>query len=352
MTSLVLVGGFLGAGKTRLLLAAGNMLRARGMRAAILTNDQGGELVDTRLAAASGFETGEVAGGCFCCRFSDFIAAAGRLAAADVILAEPVGSCADISATILQPLKSWYGARFRLAPFTVLVDPARARELLAADPDSDAAYLFRSQLLEADIVAFSKADIHRDTPDLPAAVAPRRISAATGEGVAAWLDETLGGTLRAGSRLLDIDYARYARAEASLGWLNWHADVRLRHPLSPAAVVGPLLDNLDSALTLAGARIAHLKLFGQAPTGYVRAGICANGEEPGVEGMLDASPARVIHVVLNLRATAAPELLLDIVDRTVAAIPGKLQILHRNAFRPAAPMPEHRFDTLVNSPQA
>ena len=72
-------------------------------------------------------------GGCFCCRFSDLMDSAERLRAhePDVILAEPVGSCIDISATVLQPIKRYYGDRYRLAPFTVLVDPQRAHELLA-----------------------------------------------------------------------------------------------------------------------------------------------------------------------------------------------------------------------------
>jgi len=60
--TLVLVGGFLGAGKTTLLLRAARLLHDRGMRAAIITNDQGGALVDTRMAAAAGFDAGEIAG--------------------------------------------------------------------------------------------------------------------------------------------------------------------------------------------------------------------------------------------------------------------------------------------------
>ena len=342
ITTIVLVGGFLGAGKTRLLLAAGQVLRARGMRVGIVTNDQGGELVDTRLAAAAGFDTGEVTGGCFCCRFSDFLRAAERLAEADVILAEPVGSCTDLSATILQPLKRWHGARFRLAPFTVLVDPARARELLAPEADPDASFLFRNQLAEADLVVFSKADMYDDLPALPG-IPARRLSAATGAGVAAWLDEVLDGGMAAGSRVLDIDYARYAQAEASLGWLNWQGEVRLQKALTPAAVTGPLLEELDRALTAAGASIAHVKIFTEAATGYIKASVCRNGEEPGVEGALDAAPARAHTVVLNLRARASPELLLELVDRATGQIRGRLRITHREAFRPAAPKPEHRL---------
>ena len=134
--AIVPLGGFLGAGKTTLILAASRLLHSRGMRAAAILNDQGSELVDTKYVAADGIAADQVTGGCFCCRFSDLIDAADRLRAhaPDVIFAEAVGSCTDISATTLQPLKLYYGHQFRLAPYSVLVDPQRARELTAADP--------------------------------------------------------------------------------------------------------------------------------------------------------------------------------------------------------------------------
>ena len=47
---IVIVGGFLGAGKTSLILTAAGILEKRGVRSAIVLNDQGAELVDTRLA--------------------------------------------------------------------------------------------------------------------------------------------------------------------------------------------------------------------------------------------------------------------------------------------------------------
>ena len=91
-------------------------------------NDQDAGLVDTKLALAHHFETREVSGGCFCCHFSDLMDAAEQLLSyePDVILAEPVGSCIDLSATILQPLKAFHHQEYRLAPLTVLVDPSTA----------------------------------------------------------------------------------------------------------------------------------------------------------------------------------------------------------------------------------
>ena len=128
---IVPLGGFLGSGKTTLILAASRVLEGRGVRVAAILNDQGNNLVDTEFVSANGIAADQVTGGCFCCRFSELIDAAERLRAwsPDVIFAEAVGSCTDISATTLQPLKLYYSQQFRLAPYTVLMDPERAHEL-------------------------------------------------------------------------------------------------------------------------------------------------------------------------------------------------------------------------------
>lgn len=345
-----MVGGFLGAGKTTLLLAAAARLRAARRSVGIILNDQGGELVDTRAAETAGFRAQEVTGGCFCCRFSEFAAAAERLAsseAPEIILAEPVGSCADLSATILQPIKRFYGDRFRLAPLTVLVDPARARALAAQDADPLVAYLFRKQIAEADLVRFTKADLHRDFPQLDG-VHARPLSARTGAGISGWLDEVLDGANTApGAHLLDIDYARYAEAEAALGWLNWSCELVLKTPLTPAAVVGPLVSRLDGELTAAGIEIAHLKVFAQSANGHLKASVCQNREPASIEGPLDTPPAKQYALTLNLRACGDPEALTAIVRRALDELPGKVRTLHQQSFRPAAPVPEHRFKQVV-----
>ena len=74
-----MVGGFLGSGKTSLILAAAKTLEKRGIRSAVILNDQGEELVDTRHALATGMLSQEVKGGCFCCRFSELESAIERL---------------------------------------------------------------------------------------------------------------------------------------------------------------------------------------------------------------------------------------------------------------------------------
>jgi hypothetical protein len=326
------------------LLAAAERLRLAGRTAAVITNDQGEGLVDTRLVEAAGFPSQEVAGGCFCCRFSDLVESAARLQSSrpDVIFAEPVGSCTDLAATVVRPLQRLFRDRLRPAPLTVLVDPRRAEQLLRPDGEPNLAYLFRKQLAEADLVRFSKADRRSAAPVLDG-VHAQSISAHTGEGVAEWLEEVLEGDLPAGVRQLEVDYRRYADAEAALGWLNWQADLRLPRPLTPASVAGPFLERFDQSLTKAGVEIAHLKIFVRSAGGYVRAGLCANGDEPSVDGLLDAPPALNHRLTLNLRAVASPVGLLSVLESAARELPGRLHVFCREAFHPSAPKPEHRF---------
>jgi hypothetical protein len=289
-----------------------------------------------------------VTGGCFCCRLSDLVHAAEELRALmpDVIFAEAVGSCTDISATVLQPLKLEHAAHFRVAPYTVLADPERTRRWMDPNLDPELAFLFYKQIEEADLVCFSKADLFTAFPALPD-VPTRYLSSRTGEGVSAWLDDILGGRFRPGGRILEIDYERYARAEASLAWLNCSARVKPAVPASPAAVVGPLLEGLDAALTAEGLAIAHVKVMDESPVGWVKASIVRNGGEPSVQGNLDASPAAVHELLLNARAAGSPDDLRRAVETQLAAIPGALRIRSLQCFSPSPPRPEKRMDYVV-----
>jgi hypothetical protein len=340
---IVLVGGFLGAGKTTLLLAASNELKARGLRSALILNDQSEGLVDTHYASLLRHESAEVTGGCFCCKFSELVEQMDRLRdhAPDVIFAEPVGSCTDISATILHPLRD-YQNTYRIAPFTVLVDPRTAKELLRADADLNLAFLFAKQLDEADLICATKSDIYTEMPSLKSR-AMRQLSAKTGQGVAAWLDEVLSGDLRSGSEILEIDYEQYAQAEAALAWLNVQVGLRESVPTSPAMILGPLLDRLDCDFTAAGIEIMHLKALINSESGFIKAAICGNGQEPMVEGALDASPSFRHDLLLNLRSLGRADHVQAIVESNLKSISSELVGLRIRSFHPAPPKPERRI---------
>src|SRR5580698_8085252 len=95
----IMVGGFLGAGKTTTLARLARFYQARGQKVGLVTNDQAQNLVDTTSLRSQGFPVEEVPGACFCCRFDELVGRVGALEnheRPDVILAEPVGSCTDL----------------------------------------------------------------------------------------------------------------------------------------------------------------------------------------------------------------------------------------------------------------
>ncbi len=146
-TQFVLIGGFLGAGKTTLIGELARRYVAAGKRVGIITNDQADNLVDTQNLRSQGFDVGEVAGACFCCSFDDLVSTADMLAtdqAPDVLLAEPVGSCTDLVATVILPLQQLLGDRFELAPFGVILKPSHGRRILAGQSSQRAERLFTS----------------------------------------------------------------------------------------------------------------------------------------------------------------------------------------------------------------
>src|SRR6202035_6200463 len=149
----ILIGGFLGAGKTTTLARLARHYAGRGQRVGLVTNDQAQDLVDTTSLRAQGFAVEEVAGACFCCRFDDLVGKVGVLQEGerpDVILAEPVGSCTDLVATVVQPLRDLYGERFEVAPYPVLFKPSHGLRILRNETgtgfSAKGAYILRKQL--------------------------------------------------------------------------------------------------------------------------------------------------------------------------------------------------------------
>lgn len=121
--------------------------------------------------------------------------------------------------------------------------------------------------------------------------------------------------------------------------------MRPRVALSPAMLAGPLLDEIAAGIEAGALRIAHLKLLDECPAGYIKASLCANREEPRVEGMLDAEPCAAHDLLLNIRAAGDPAALRRVVEDALARLDAKLAIRSFECFRPAPPRPQHRVST-------
>ena len=356
---IVFVGGFLGAGKTTLLFEAAKRLAARGVRAGLVTNDQAPELVDTAFLRTTGLKVAEVSGSCFCCNFPGMVNAMDALfdgAGVDVVLAEPVGSCADLSATLLQPLKDKKGGDVSVAPISVLADPVRLQGILdgnSAGLHGSSAYIFRKQLEEADFIVLAKADTLRDgalAGRLAAAYPMAEIftvSARTGAGMDAWLDAVLSRD-GAGAHLIEVDYDTYAEGEAVLGWLNATYELASGGDADWKVFASTLMDALGRAFDAIPATVGHVKLALHSGGPLLAANLTGTRETLEVRGGSLRGKAAVL--TLNARAQMTPEQLEGIVREQMANTCGAEIAAKTAAFRclsPGYPKPTHRYGKVV-----
>lgn len=360
----IMIGGFLGAGKTTAIAEFARRLSEAGHRVGLISNDQSTGLVDTGLLRSRGFSVEEIAGGCFCCRFDSLLEASNRLTesvAPDIFLAEPVGSCTDLVATVSYPLRRIYGDRFTIAPLSVLVDPARAARILGLEPgrpfSEKVVYIYLKQLEEADIIVLNKCDsideILRD--HLVAALQARFPEAkifccATrdGLGLEPWLESVLAEECSGARPTMAVDYARYGEGEALLGWLNATVTVHSAAGFTPDSLLLELAHAIGAQTREAGAEIAHLKMTfdGGDIAGKLSVVSLVRGDgDPELRESLSEEVSEGT-LVLNLRAEAPPEDLRRIVEETVSRIEGDgaltLAFDHLECFRPGQPTPVHR----------
>jgi len=353
----VMLGGFLGAGKTTALLRFAQHYARRNLRVGIITNDQAEGLVDTLAFREAGLTTEEIPSGCFCCHFEKLLEASGRLADGlhpDVILAEPVGSCTDLVNAVITPLRKLYTERFSVAPYAVLLDPERALDALtgrgAQGFSSKVTYIYKMQQNEADIIAVNKVD--RLTPvELETVMRLVRqnfpkaehlaVSARTGEGFEALMAriDSDGAT---GQHPADVDYEIYTEGEAALGWLNARVNLSGDVAWDGDAALESLARRVHQSLVAAGAEVAHFKM--RLLDDQREAAIHATGNLRGAEvsRRLDG-PLTAGYLVMNLRAEAGPDVLRAVVLDAITAIAVERELSHEvlslEAFAPSPPVP-------------
>ena len=350
----IMIGGFLGAGKTTSVLQLAEHLHAKGLRVGLISNDQASGLVDTQRMRAAGHAVAEIAGGCFCCRFDSLKDAAADLTRAeqpDVFIAEPVGSCTDLIATVSYPLRRMYGDEYEIAPLSVVLDPRRASGMLGltdATFSEKVRYIYLRQIEEASLLVINKTDLisAAETDSLEDAlkqVNPRatilRASAENGDGLENWFDAIMNGQQPI-EHDLNIDYEMYADGEARLGWCNLTAELMI--PLNNVDLaLKQLADQLRSDLNEQSISIAHLKMTflpSDDPESLAAVSIVDNKEQPALTHSLEGGSSDGL-LTVNLRAEAEPHQLETCCSQHLL---GQWLIRDLESFAPAAPVPVHR----------
>jgi G3E family GTPase len=359
----IMVGGFLGAGKTTAILQIAERLKVEGRRVGLITNDQSIGLVDTAMLGAHDFPVEEITGGCFCCKFNSLLEASQNLtrdAQPDVFIAEPVGSCTDLKATVSYPLRRMYGDDYSIAPLSVLVDPIRAMRILGLEKGKNFSekviYIYLKQLEEAEIIVVNKCDLLTEAQldALTAALKSRfpgkqiqHVSARQGTNLDGWMQSIASGELARGQSM-DVDYDIYAEGEALLGWMNATATLQADEAFDGNAFLKQLAGELLKRLQAESAEVAHLKMTLTPEEGNDLAvlNLVRNDVQPELSHTL-AEPLQAGELIVNLRAEVAPQFLRDATVQALETVAktAKLsaEVDHLEAFRPGRPKPTHRL---------
>jgi G3E family GTPase len=360
---LIFSGGFLGSGKTTALAALAKRLIKRGMRVGFITNDQSENLVDTiivrQMLTDLGVPVEEVVKGCFCCKFDELIEHVEKILThnPDVLMGEPVGSCTDFVAAVANPIKIQYRDVFRFAPFSIMVDPERVRSLILnetqTDFPEDVAYLFGKQIEEADTIVLNKVDLltAKESERLLSAIGDRypgkkllAVSAKEGTGMDEWLEDLISGRPGANTVLSQIDYDRYATAEAVLGWLNAAVKLQADQPFDASRFMTSLAIRLRDRFKADKGEIGHLKFVFTSAGKSMWANLTHLGAEPATGGeMLGPLPRGTL--IINARVRLEPEELESIVRESLDKVSTKMAVQSEiddlQCFSPAYPEPAH-----------
>jgi len=215
-------------------------------------------------------------------------------------------------------------------------------------------YLFDKQLQEADFIVLTKLDtLPADRAQALLQEMARQnpgsrvvgMSALRGDGLEDWR-QLVQSTPPGEHWLKDIDYRKYAEAEAEMGWLNGMATLTFPAPVDGKVISASLVEGFAQAIGKCQGRIGHMKLLAVGQTGSVKVGVTHVTEKPEVEGTFTA-PLSQLQVTINMRATLSPGDLAAIVHEAIAQVTeahqAKADISALNTFRPGEPRPTHRY---------
>lgn len=160
----LVIGGFLGSGKTTAIINTGKYLVDKGQRVAIIVNEIGEIGIDGDVINKFGFDTKEITNGCICCSLKMSLRSTVIMLYKnynpDILLIEPTGiAFPNVIKREIELMDLGEGAD--IAPLVTLIDGSRFKHLL-----KEMKHFSKRQIEDAEILAINKIDL-MDSMQLP-----------------------------------------------------------------------------------------------------------------------------------------------------------------------------------------
>lgn len=331
--NIIFVGGFCGAGKTTSIIAIAKYFADIGKRIGIITNEPGDIVIDSEQVKAHGFNATEITGDCFSNNNHKFVEKISELCKKediDYILAEPAGSCTDLGATLMKPVRN--GNRgYKILPLSVLIDPIRLlTEIVSTNKHlpKEIEYLMIKQMEEADILIVNKADIlsrvekEKIEAYLYEKFTGRKIifiSAKRSIGIEEWMMEVerLGLSYHIRSkRNLNINYETYTKAVTSISFLELNCGLTLRRKISGNYLMSMIAEAIKRNLRDENYELVHLKMRIKGNQGYSKLGCTSSYSRSNIDKKLDIQIENGI-LIIQIRAAIHADRLHEIIELVI-----------------------------------
>lgn len=153
----LVVGGFLGSGKTTTIINTGKYLVDKGHKVAIIVNEIGEIGIDGDIINKFGFDTKEITNGCICCSLKmglrSTVITLFNSYNPDVLIIEPTGiAFPNLIKREIELMDLGEGAE--IAPLVTLIDGSRFKHLL-----KEMKHFSTRQIEDAEILAINKIDL-------------------------------------------------------------------------------------------------------------------------------------------------------------------------------------------------
>lgn len=340
----MVVSGFLGSGKTTSMISFADNLYYRDKKAAIISNDLGAKnLVDAIYTSLAGCCSTAIPGECICYTTEVLVDKIKRLTdieGADLVMSDIPGCGVGALDHVYFTLNRDYPEEFELAPFTVVADPERLRAIMPEHADlhlpEEMNYLFRTQLLEADVIVLNKIDtiskeecdrtmefLRKEYPGIPIFA----ISAREKQNIGPLVDYIM--THKA--RLVDVDTGyggeAFVAAEKKLSWYDRKFFVSSDKKFDGNIFTEEFVEVIRDKLKENKKNTPHLKVLTAAAdeNDYAKASMIGIDHPTEFVHKLTGSYFKY-SVILNVRAVCESELLDELLDMALKEIVSKYQI--------------------------
>jgi G3E family GTPase len=335
----IIIGGFLGSGKTTTLLKLGKYLNDKGEKIAIIVNEIGKIGVDGTTLDIEGVETKEITNGCICCTLKiDMERALESLAkeyGPDTVIIEPTGVA--FPRQIKEEIELMKIPDMEFSPIVNLIDATR----LDLEIDQVPKFL-KTQIEDADILGINKIDVAKDgqvdkvktllqhyNPDAKILEFSARENAGNFEE----LIETIGGE----GKQRDHSTKQNSIAESNV---SSHAieyaietndlEIKKGHELANG-IVDSILNQF---IQLNPDFIGHIKMSMDLPETFLKISLTSSTNKPEIEIFERENVAnpkvRALAAVTNIRQDEVVKILQDTIEKMFAEAEIAIQRIQQN----------------------